>query len=72
MTPVTGPVQRFALVREPNDPGSVVGYGLVLPDGSAISVSWPADRGSTYYRTTSAQAAANLRGADLILLDDPA
>jgi hypothetical protein len=58
--------RMFALTRETGGPfDAVVGYGLVLPDGSAVAVSWPAGKGSSIYSTSSAEECATLRGADL-------
>ncbi len=59
----------FALTRDVGDSCFVVGYGLVLPDGSAYSVSWPSGPGSSFYSASSAEQTATLRGADLMWLD---
>ncbi|GIE94067.1 hypothetical protein [Paractinoplanes rishiriensis] len=62
----------FALTRKTdNEAESVVGYGMVLPDGSAHSVSWPAQAGTSVYSTNSAEETAELRQADLLWLGDP-
>ncbi len=59
----------FALTRQGADGDQAVGYGLVLPNGSAISVSWPPQLGSAIYSTSSAEEAAFLRGTDLRWMD---
>ncbi len=59
----------FALTRDEDETDHIVGYGLVLPDGSAVSVSWPRDIGVSFYSTSSAEEAADLRGADLLWLE---
>ncbi len=58
----------FALERDSDEPGEIIGYGLVLPDGSAFAVSWPS--GGTFYSTATAQESADLRGANLLWLGD--
>jgi hypothetical protein len=68
MTPPAN-LQPFALVRELGEAESVVGYGLVLPDGSAISISWPPTGGSSCYQSASAERIAILCAADLVFLD---
>jgi hypothetical protein len=63
--------RMFALTRETEGPfDAVVGYGLVLPDGSAFSVAWPAGRGSAFYATSTAEECARLRGADLLWIGE--
>lgn len=59
--------RRFALTREKGESDQVVGYGLVLPDGSALSVSWPST--NTLYSAASAEETASLRGAELQWID---
>jgi hypothetical protein len=56
----------FALVRDDDEQGQIVGYGMVLPDGSTYSVSWPARLGAAFYSASSAQETAELRGADVL------
>lgn len=63
-------LRRFALLREVEDPGSVIGYGFVLPDGSAVSVSWPPHRGNSFCSSASAEVNAALLGADLVWVDE--
>jgi hypothetical protein len=58
----------FALERDGEEPGEIIGYGLVLPDGSAFAVSWPCGR--TFYSTASAEESADLRGANLLWLGE--
>ena len=58
----------FALERDSEEPGEIIGYGLVLPDGSAFAVSWP--RGGSFYSTASAEGSADLRGANLLWLGE--
>jgi hypothetical protein len=64
-------LRRFVLLRQIEDPDSIIGYGFVLPDGSAISVSWPPRRGSAFHSSTSAERNAALLGADLVWVDEP-
>jgi hypothetical protein len=71
MKPRPATLRRFALVQQVEDPGSIIGYGFVLPDGSAVSVSWPPRRGSSFYSSTSAEGNAALLGADLVWVDEP-
>lgn len=61
----------FALTRDGDDPAQIVGYGMVLPDGSAYAVSWPATQGTSFYSTDSAERCAQLRGADLLWIAEP-
>lgn len=63
-------LRTFALLRQLEDPGSIIGYGFVLPDGSAVSVSWPPRCGSTFYSSASAEGNAALLGADLVWVDE--
>jgi hypothetical protein len=56
--------RMFALVEDDSD--RVIGYGFTLPDGSAVSVSWPSQRGVSYYSSRTAEDNAFLRGADLV------
>ncbi len=58
-------LKLFALVREEDGPNTIVGYGMVLPDGSAYSVSWPPSRGTSIWSAASAEQTADLRDADL-------
>lgn len=61
----------FALTRETEGPSdAIVGYGLVLPDGSAIAVSWPKAPGASIYSTPTAEDCAALRAAELKWLSD--
>ena len=55
----------FALTRDGDNPAQIVGYGMVLPDGSAYAVSWPATQGTSFCSTDSAEECAELRDADL-------
>ena len=57
----------FALECD-SEEGEIIGYGLVLPDGSASAVSWPSS--ATIYSTASAEESADLRGANLLWLGD--
>jgi hypothetical protein len=70
--PIDAP-QLFALTRDGDDPNHIVGYGMVLPDGTAHSVSWSAQAGTggTQYSASSAEETAELRGAKLLWLGDP-
>jgi hypothetical protein len=56
----------FALVDDAENDHHVIGYGMTLPDGSAVSVSWPSERGVSYYSSSTAEDNAALRGADLV------
>ena len=58
--------RMFALTRDADDPAQIIGYGIELPDGSAYSVSWPAERGCSFSSSASAEQSAMLRGADLL------
>jgi hypothetical protein len=60
----------FALVRDAEEPGQIVGYGMALPDGSAYSVSWPTGSGASFYSSSSAEESARLRGADVLWMSD--
>jgi hypothetical protein len=60
----------FALTRDEGEPNQVIGYGLVLPDGSAYAVSWPNEQGATTYSSSTPEECAALRGADLLWIDD--
>ena len=65
------PVPRvFALVRDADQPSQIVGYGMVLPDGAAYTVSWPTERGTSFYSSSSAEVTAVLRGADVLWISD--
>lgn len=66
-----GSPRMFALTREEGDgPPKVVGYGMELPDGSALSISWPNHGGATCYSTASADDAAWLRQAEVAWIGD--
>jgi hypothetical protein len=60
----------FALTRDGEDAQQVVGYGMVLPDGSAYAVSWPATHGASVYSAGRAEECAELREADLLWIGD--
>ena len=60
----------FALTRGVEGASTIVGYGMVLPDGSAHSVSWPTRGGTLYYSADSAEQTADLRQADLQWIGD--
>lgn len=61
------PIKVFALIRYADGAGGrIVGYGMVLPDGSAYSVSWPTGCGTSFHSASSAEATAALRGADVL------
>ena len=64
------PPRMFALTRGAQGSEQIVGYGLVLPDGSALSTSWPKQLGTHLYSTSSAQETAALRGANLHWIND--
>lgn len=68
LTPAS--LRRFVLLRQIEDPGSIIGFGLALPDGSAVSVSWPPRGGSALYSSASAEGSAALLGADLLWVDE--
>ena len=70
MTKQNGIPQVFALVRDADEPGEIVGYGMVLPDGSVYSVSWPTGRGTALYSASSAEQTAALRGARVLWTSD--
>jgi hypothetical protein len=56
----------FALVRDADESRYIVGYGMVLPDGSTYSLSWPTGRGTSFYSASSAEEAAAVRGATVL------
>lgn len=60
----------FALTRGHEDTSLIVGYGMVLPDGTTHSVSWPTPAATSYYSAASAEQTARLRNATLLWLDD--
>jgi len=60
----------FALVRDADEPGEIVGYGMAPPDGSVYSVSWPPGRGTAFYSASAAEETAALRGADVLWMSD--
>jgi hypothetical protein len=61
----------FALVRDAGEPPSqIVGYGMVLPDGVAYSVSWPTGRGTSFYSASSAEETAAVKGANVLWTSD--
>ena len=60
----------FALIQDADGSCHIVGYGMVLPDGSAYAVSWPAGRGTSYSSASSAEATAALREADVLWMSD--
>jgi prophage regulatory protein len=64
-------LRTSALVRPAHrGPDAVVGFGLVPPDGSAASVSWPVRGGSSFCSTSAVEANAFLCGADLVWMGD--
>ena len=70
MTPGKDVPKVFALIRDAEESGQIVGYGMVLPDGSAYSVSWPTGLGSSFYSASSAEETAALRGANVLWMSD--
>jgi hypothetical protein len=60
----------FVLVRDAGESRQIVGYGMVLPDGSAYSISWPTERGTSFYSSSSAEETAALRGANVLWISD--
>ncbi len=60
----------FALIRDADEPGEIVGYGMVLPDGSVYSVSWPTGRGTSFSSGSDAEQIAALIGADVLWMSD--
>lgn len=60
----------FALTRDIDDSSRTVGYGMVLPDGSAHSVSWPHVLGGNVWSTSNAEEAAELRNAEIFWIGD--
>jgi hypothetical protein len=58
----------FTLTRTIDGVQRIIGYGLVLPDGSAIAVSWPGM--PALYTADSAEGIAEIRDADLTWIDD--
>ena len=66
---MTDILRIFALTRHADEPDEIVGYGLVLPDGSAVSVGWPSTNGTTFYSASSAEETADLREADVLWMD---
>lgn len=67
---MTDAPKLFALTRSADEPSQIVGYGMVLPDGSAYSVSWPARMGAALFCASSAEQTAELRSAELVWLED--
>ncbi len=63
----------FALIGDAysDEPDQIIGYGLVLPDGSAYSISWPAKSGAGFCSSSSAEKTARLRGADVLWITGP-
>jgi hypothetical protein len=60
----------FALTRDDDEPDQIVGYGMVLPDGSAYSVSWPAKAGTWFWSGASADEIAAIRGTEVLWMGD--
>ena len=72
MPPIEDP-RLFALTQAADSTERrVVAYGIVLPDGSAFSVSWPAGSGASFSSSGSAEHCAVLRDADLLWLAEQA
>lgn len=69
MTPPVEVPRLYALTRDVGGSVAVVGYGMVLPDGSAYAVSWPG--AVTGYSADSAAEIAELRGAKLLWIGEP-
>jgi len=64
--PIAAP-RLFALTRETGD--NIVGYGMVLPDGSAHSVSW-SGRGTSWWSADSAEKIAECSDTELSWIGD--
>jgi hypothetical protein len=62
--------RRFRLVRENGDVKRPVGYGLGLPGGSAICVSWPPGSGITFHSAASADRCAFILDGDVEWIDE--
>ncbi len=67
---MTDTPRTFALTRDLDEPNRIVGYGMELPDGTAVSVNWPTTRATSLYLTSSAQEVADLRGAEVLWIDE--
>ena len=61
----------FALIRDVDELNDVIAYGIALPDGTAVAVSWPARNGSSIYSSDTAEECAAFRGADLLWIGEP-
>ncbi len=70
MTATSDIPEVFALVRDADGATQIVGYGMVLPDGSTYSVSWPPERGTSFYSASNAEETAALRGAEVWWIND--
>ncbi len=65
--------RTFALRASPHgDTAAVIGWGMTLPDGSAVAVDWRNGASCLVAICGSAERAARLQGADLIWVDQPA
>jgi hypothetical protein len=58
--------RRFMLVRDAAEP---VGYGLGLPGGSVVCVSWPPGSGIAVYTSDTADRCALLIDGDVRWID---
>jgi len=61
----------FALTRPVDeDDHQVVGFGFELPDGFAVSVPWPTQRGHNTIFAASAKQIANLIRTDIQWIEE--
>lgn len=64
--------RRFRLVREDGDSKGPVAYGLGLPGGSVICISWPPGSGITLHSADSADRCAFILDGDVEWIDEEA
>ena len=64
--------RRFRLVRGDGNSKGPVAYGLGLPGGSVICVSWPPGSGITLHSADSADRCAFILDGDVEWIDEEA
>jgi hypothetical protein len=62
--------RRFRLIREDEGSKEPVAYGLGLPGGSVICVSWPQNSGTTFHSADNAEQCALILDGDVEWIDE--
>ena len=62
--------RRFRLIRDDDDSPRPVAYGLGLPGGTVICVSWPQGAGTTFHSADNAEQCAFILDGEVDWIDE--